>query len=230
MTLKTQYSLFKTQRVNFNFSAPFAKTFAPLREIRHAFFLTFILFPLSTFSCECEGLDPLKKESLLKYHLIFQARVDSISTSTSTSTNNKCIAWFTITELYNGDAPAQLKLLFDCKTECQMNFNVKEDWLIYANYVKYSEAEVNGCSRSRKKFNDDTDDYYVVTNGSKFFDEIKFLKDNFGIQNIQTNKQTESVIPERKNIQPDPMDKLYLIIFSLLCVGVIYFIFKRWVK
>ncbi len=189
------------------------------------FLLTLFLSPLLTFSCECPQMEDLNKEALSKYHIIFTGTIDSITKQNE----GKCAAWFSIKELYKGESSKQVKIIFDCTTECQMDFNLNSEWLIYANYIKYGEASVDVCSRSRIKIAKDVDDLYAAINGT-FSNEITFLKNNFGTQTITEQKEKTEFIPDRVNIQPEPMSKLYLVIISLVCFVLIYIIFKKWIK
>ena len=192
------------------------------------FFLTLLLSSLLTplFPCECPPLPDLDKNERKKYDLVFTGTVDSIA-----ACDGQSAVYFSIEELYVGRATTtkQIKIYFDCSTSCEMMFAKAEKWLIYAKYSKYAHPEVEFCSRSRKYFTDATKDYYIVSSKLTFEDEIEFLRKNVGVIDLQ-NENNSTVQLQRELIKPKGTAPLFLLIFSLVSIGVIYFLLKKFLK
>lgn len=190
----------------------------PLLTFLLSNFLTFLL-PSQT--CECPQLAPVTKDECNKYDVIFKGKIDSIFKCDGTST-----ALFTIEELYKGKCTEQTPVIFDCSSACQMGFIKGEGWIIYANYKKFRYAETEFCGHSRKFLKGASQDYYTVTHLMSFEEEADFLKTNFGTQPIVA-ENTEEEMLKRDLIKPKGVTPLILIGVSLVIMGLIFFLMKR---
>jgi hypothetical protein len=171
-------------------------------------------------ACRCAEHPDLTKEYCKVYDLICQAAVDSVSPCRG----GYCYVYLHIDALFKGQSSRKLELRSDCISDCQMNFSRGESWLIYAQYYKYGKAEVNFCSRSRKKISSG-DDYFEGQNRMTYVNEIRFLNDTYGIQ--KTEEKNGSTMPERILIQPTAYWKLWLLLISLVVVYVIFYLVKK---
>ena len=111
-----------------------------------------------------------------------------------------------------------------------MKMETGDEWLVYAGYASFGKLEVNVCSRSRKHIADETKDFYIVHNGLRYADELLFVKNNLGIQQLVENDPTKGIQVQRELIHPNPLQMLYWLLGSLIGFLVIYFLFKKFVK
>lgn len=182
----------------------------------------FVFISCHTFACECPALSPISKEFCNGYDVIFYGAVDSVS-----KCDNKgfSFAFFTIKELYKGNAEKKIKVKFDCSSECLMSFEKGEEWIIYSKYEKFDLLKVVICEHSRKNFSDGTQDIYLIAAHRTFEEEKIFLKTSFGLQKFilgnDLNKQQDQIGPH--NEQPSNWGKLTLLVVSLLAMGLVYY-------
>src|ERR1041385_573339 len=189
------------------------------------FLFSFFLFPFSSFSCECPPLTELNADALNKYNAVFYGKVDSVSACAATGL---ATAYFSITELYKGDLPANVKVDFDCSTECMMSFTNGEQWLVYANSQHYGSLRAEICSHSRKFFSDPQQDIYLMSTKRSFEDEKALLVKLLGIHvPASTDGKINSQELQHKNEQPDAMSKLWLLGISFLVMVIIYFVSRK---
>ena len=186
--------------------------------IRALFFLNLFFLSLRfSYACDCPPVGKISKEQFDLYEVIFEGKVDSVF---------KNCAWFDIITLNKGSSLQNVKLFFDDSTDCRMSFAKGETWIIYSNYIKFSELAVNFCSRSRKKPEDGKADLYAVSNQSTFDEELTYLKQNLGVKPVKGKKEEDN-FPERELIRPKGWTVIWLFIASLIFFIVFYFISKR---
>lgn len=189
--------------------------------------IVFLLFALQGFACECSPISPITKELATAYDVFFYGRVDSVSTCNAEK--ERAIAYFSIIELYKGTVAKQVKINFDCSSECLMSFMTDEEWLIYARYTKFDYLNISICEHSRKKFNSGEQDIYLMDLKRTFEEEIAFLKTTFGIQSfaeltVLNNSATDTA---RHNTQPSGTGKIILLLISLVVMAGIYFFTRK---
>ncbi len=177
-------------------------------------------------ACECPLIKPVSKEICKEYDVIFFGKTDSISVCTE---QGRSSAYFTITELYKGAVQQYCKVDFDCSSACMMSFSKDEEWLIYASFKRFDLLTVNLCSHCRKWFADPLQDFYQAAATRTFEKEKQFLKTELGIQSFAKNNKLNEEQADLKphNEQPSPMDKLWLLLISLLVMLVVFFITKN---
>jgi hypothetical protein len=194
--------------------------------MRGIFFLLLTFFFKTLAGCECPPVQPLTETTCKNYNVIFYGRVDSVTNSSEKEFNT---AHFTIAELYKGDVQQQVKINFDNSSSCLMSFSKNEEWLIYAVYKNFNFLTVSICGHSRKFFRDLSDDFYQLNAQRTFNEEKYFLKTTLGTLPFATvnklNEQREQFKPH--NIQPEPTNKLLLVLISLLAMVIIFFLTRK---
>ena len=179
-----------------------------------------------SFDCECSSLSPLSKELCKDYDVIFYGTVDSIG-----ACNDKwsAIAYFTISDLYKGKVHQQVEINFDCNTECMMSLAPDDEWIIYAKYLKFDFLQISICEHSRKKFNDDAQDFYLIDTKRTFTEELGFLKTNLEIQAFVQPTVVNNTVTDtsRHNTQPSSWGKVTLLLVSLLVMAIVYFVTRK---
>lgn len=192
--------------------------------MKKSLLFTFFIFSHSLFACICEPLAPLSKESFKQYDVIFYGKVDSISFSRS----KENIVHFSVIELYQGNSEEHVQLIYDGSSSCMMNFINNEEWIIYATYSNFDKLNVHLCSHSRKRFNDTSKDPYLAGAGKSFADELTLLRTELNTQQLIKRNDLIKTQSELKphNDQPSNINKVILLIVSLLVMVLVYFISK----
>ncbi|MEO6302712.1 MAG: hypothetical protein ABIP51_06035 [Bacteroidia bacterium] len=190
--------------------------------LRSVFIFLFFIKTVFTYACQCP-LTGLNVAECDKYEIIFRGKIVSV-----TPCDNKFgIATFEVEELYKGITAKQFKVLFECGVECAVGFNEGEEWVIYSKYKQVDKALMDWCSRSRKYFKNVKEDFYAVTYGNEYFDEVKFLRENLGLH--RTRKETTTVDANRNQL-PNTNQTIILGLCSIVAVLLFYWLFKKYFK
>jgi hypothetical protein len=158
-----------------------------------------------------------------KYEIIFKGKI----TSVKTCKDKPGEAVFELEELYKGNSANKFTVLYECEVPCAMNLNVGEEWIIYGNYKQIDNARLDWCSRSRKYFKNDNEDFYTVTHGNDYYDEVEFLRNNFGSHRFTQAKTSQN---QGHNQLPTTTQTIILVICSLLVIVLFYWLFGRFFK
>lgn len=184
-----------------------------------------ILFCLGLFyskACQCP-LTRLGMEEVNKYDIIFKGKIISV-----VNCDHKYgEAVFEIEELYKGNTTKTFKVLFECDVECAMAFNAGDEWIIYSKYKQIDNALMDWCSRSRKFFKNDKEDFYTINYGNDYYDEAKFLKEKLGIHRFLVDKGTAE---GNRNLAPTKNQTIIMFICSISAVLLFYWLFKKFFK
>jgi hypothetical protein len=173
-------------------------------------------------ACQCPSTSLSIVESN-KYEIIFKGKVSSVKACS----DKKGEAVFLIEELYKGNTGPQFKVLFSCKDECSRAFQKGEEWIIYARYKQMDNALMDWCSRSRKYFKIDKEDYYTAIYGNDYEDELKFLKENLGVHRLLDDNFSKA---EGRNIIPGTTQMVVILIVSLLVIILFYGLFNKYFR
>lgn len=192
------------------------------------FFLAnfFFLITFYSFGCKCESLSPITAELTKGYDVIFIGSVDSVGPCGKEGIST---AYFTILELYKGSVSQHVRVDFDCASSCLMSFEKGEQWLMYTTFQKFDMLTVTLCTHSRKFFADAMQDYYAAVAARTFEQEKQFLKTTLGIKTFAVNNQLNDQQKELKphNDQPSNINKLVLVLISILTMTVVYFFSRK---
>ncbi len=171
-------------------------------------------------------MQPISKEGCKAYNVIFYGKVDSVS---SCDTKGMSTAFFTIKELYKGSVSQNIKVNFDCSSDCLMSFEKGEEWIIYGTYQKFDLLTVKLFEHSRKHFKDEKDDFYFPDANRTFDEEKQFLKNELGIQPfiIQNDLNEQQKIFKPHNDQPSDWAKLWLLLTSLVTMAIILYFTRK---
>lgn len=196
--------------------------FLVLPSARKIFFLIFGLLFLKTQACQCP-LTQLSLDECAKYEIIFKGKIVSVLDCDLKFGE----ALFEIDELYKGNAGKQFKVLFECNVECAQKFTVGDEWIIYSRYKQIDNAKMDWCSRSRKFFKIDKEDFYTYTYGNDYYDEVKFLQDKLGVHRVLAEKKS---VGDHRNIKPNGMQMLLVLLSSLAAIILFYYLFNRFFR
>lgn len=184
--------------------------------------IVFLLLSKFSFPCQCP-LTQLGKAECGKYDIIFRGTIDSVGLCG----NVPGLVVFSIKDLYKGVATQKFKLLYECDDPCFYQFKVGEEWIIYSHYKQMDRAKMDWCSRSRRYIKSEKEDFYAATYGCSYNEEVKFLQDSLGIHRLMKQQLT----PEQlKNQLPTSNQQIVILICSLLCVILFYYLFNKFFK
>ena len=188
-------------------------------------FLLLLTFTESAFSCDCPSIPKLTSEYCKQYNLIFRGTVQKVATC-----NEINHATFLIQELYKGQSKREIELYFDCSSDCKMNFNAGETWIVYANFIQLNKPKVELCSRSRKLVDNEIK---VATNfiasDLGFNEECDWLKQNLGIKTINPDDKIKTIDTHRNQL-PEKEFSLTLILISFIFFLILILIINKKLK
>lgn len=184
--------------------------------------LFWIRVSTSAFACTCP-LSRLSIEECNKYDIIFKGKIVSVKTCDAKPGE----ATFEIQEVYKGNMEKQFMVLFNCNEECAYAFKVGEEWIIYSNYKQINNAMMDWCSRSRRYFKNDKEDFYTVTYGNDYADEEQFLREKLGLHRVLIKKESIDV---NRNQLPNTKQSIYILLASLSGILIFYVLFRKFVK
>lgn len=183
-------------------------------------FFSFFFFSLFSFrpalACDCPPLKSIDSADLSYYHLIFEGVVDSVETGT---------VHFILNDLYLGSAPRKVPVNFDDSSDCRMSFTKGETWMIYSKYERFGKPAVLFCSRSRKLFGNEKEDFYTATSGNTYLAEKEYLIKNLGRREFVDKKLRDE--PGPTNIHPTGRTSILLVVISIPVLLLFYYLFRR---
>jgi hypothetical protein len=183
-----------------------------------------VLLLLSKFALPCQcPITLLSKKECSKYDIIFRGTIDSVGMCG----NVPGIVVFTVKDLYAGIASEKFKLQYNCDNECFYQFRAGEEWIIYSNYRQVGVGMMEWCSRSRRFIKNEKEDYYSATSGNSYNDEVKFLQDSLGLHRLSKEQLTPDKL---RNQLPTVNQQIIILICSLLCVLLFYYLFNKFFK
>ena len=184
-----------------------------------------LTFTESAFSCDCPSIPKLTSEYCKQYNLIFRGSVQKVATCKEINH-----ATFLIQELYKGQSKREIELYFDCSSDCKMNFNAGETWIVYANFIQLNKPKVELCSRSRKLVDNEIK---VATNfiasDLGFNEECDWLKQNLGIKTINPDDKIKTIDTHRNQL-PEKEFSLTLILISFIFFLILILIINKKLK
>jgi hypothetical protein len=83
------------------------------------------------------------------------------------------------------------------------------------------------CSRSRKFFKNEKEDFYTVTYGNDYYDEVKFLREKLGNHRFLQGDLNRD---ENRNVIPKINQTIVLVLCSLLAIVLFYWAFNKFFK
>jgi len=184
--------------------------------------ILFLVLCLQLKPCQCPVTN-LSKAECDKYEVILRGKILEV---------NNCgdkpgEATVEVLELFKGNAYKKFKLLFRCEGDCFYQFRPGEEWIIYSRYRQVNTAMMDFCSRSRRWFRNDREDYYTATNGNDYEDELKFLRQELGLHRLLAEDHSND--PSRNKV-PNTNQTVLILLISLGVILLFYYLFSRFVK
>jgi hypothetical protein len=191
--------------------------------LNRSLYIVLIFFAcLKAIACQCPSTI-LNRQECNRYDVIFRGTVREVKPCEGKTG----AAIFSIEELYQGNTGKEFKVIFECDEPCSQNFNPGEEWIIYADYRHLNDAKLDWCSRSRKYFKIENQDFYKVIYGNDYEEELKFLRDSLGVHRLL--KDSTGSTSER-NIKPEKWQLVVLLLVSLAGMVLFYWLFRKYFK
>jgi hypothetical protein len=186
------------------------------------FFLFLFFIKNSSSACQCPTTNLSLKECD-NYEIIFKGKILSV-----VNCDHKFgEAIFKVEELYKGNATEEFKVLFECHEECAQKFTAGDEWVIYSRYKQIDNAKMDWCSRSRKFFKIESEDFYTVNYGNDYYDEVKFLQENLGIHRVMVEHKSQI---DNRNARPDTKQLIIILLTSLVVIVLFYYLFNKFFR
>ena len=194
--------------------------------MRRFFFIIISFLSAPTFACKCDQIKPISQELVANYDVVFFGKIDSVQYANQ---NGLCVAYFSINDLYKGSVLQNVKVNYDCTSECMVSFEKFDEWIVYAKFKRFDLISVSICGHSRKYFKDPSQDFYFTTSLKTFDQEKQFLKKTLQLHPFAQNNKLNQVQADLKprNEQPQGIVKLWLLFISFGVMGVVYFISRK---
>jgi hypothetical protein len=183
--------------------------------------LFFILTSNISIACQCP-LSSLNDKEINKYEIIFKGTIKSIKLNKANSE-----AIFSIKELYKGILSDDFKIIFNDEDVCKLELRVGDEWIIYSNYHQVDNAKLDFCSRSRKYIKNIKEDFFAVTTGVSYDEELRYLQTNLGLHKLLKSNPNRV---ENRNIIPTSNQLIITLLFSIIGVIGFYIIVNKLFK
>ncbi len=180
-------------------------------------FLLLLILKVSV-ACQCP-ITQLNEAETNKYDLIFKGKITQINKSNE--------AVFLVNELYKGNSFKNFIVVFDLKDECNIAMRVGDEWIIYSNYKQMDRAKLNFCSRSRKFIKNNKEDFFEVTTGISFDDELRYLQTKLGLHKLL--KQNPNKV-ENRNLMPNKTQTIVYLLISIIVLVALMLLVKKCLK
>ncbi len=185
------------------------------------YILLLVFLSYKSFACQCP-LTALNETETNKYDIVFKGKITSVKLSKERSE-----ALFTIQELYKGPVGETFTILFNDADECKLELQVGDEWIIYANFRQVNNAQLDFCSRSRKFFKNTKEDFFAVTTGISFDEEMTYLQTKLG---LHTCLKTKPNMSENRNIIPNSWQFIVFIVCSIIGLIFFYWLVNKFLK
>jgi hypothetical protein len=185
---------------------------------RLVFLLLAVANSFRALACQCPQTQLTLAETE-KYEIIFRGTVAKAKTCDEGFGE----AIFKIDELFKGAVADSFLVLFECG-ECATGFKAGEEWIIYTRFKQISNAKMDWCSRSRKFFTHDKEDFFKVNSGVDYFDELNFLRKNLGLHRVLVQKENAA---GNRNLLPQKNEFIIILLCSLAGIVLFYFLFRK---
>ena len=186
-------------------------------------FLTILIILISklSFACQCP-VTALNDAEINKYDIIFKGKISSVILKKESSE-----AIFTVDELYRGNLSQNFKVYFDDTDPCKLELRAGDEWIIYTNYKQIDNARLDFCSRSRKFIKNIKEDFFAVTTGVSYDEEMRFLQTKLGLHKLLKDNPNRV---ENRNQIPNKNQFIIILICSLLGIIAFYWLIKKLLK
>lgn len=175
-----------------------------------------LLFCLSASAYVCNEIPLLTLEACGQYDYIAFGRVIS-----EVNCEEQKVKFAPLNTFKGAQEEGEIDLFTSCKDDGVL-FSKGDLWLVYGSLNNAQEIQVHVCGHSRKQFENEVNDFYVLERGSSFKKDFAFLKKNFAEKDANRND-----LKPRKYEKVDPIMVPVLLGVGLIFMIVGIFVFKR---
>jgi hypothetical protein len=83
------------------------------------------------------------------------------------------------------------------------------------------------CSRSRKYFKNEKEDYYTVNYGNGYFEEAEFLRNTLGLHRTLSDRP---ISQQGRNLRPDKQQMIIIALSSMAAIVIFYWLFRKFFR
>lgn len=177
-------------------------------------------------ACNCLAFPNLTKQLFEKNNLrqlVFKGRVMKVGECNDLA---QCV--FEVQELFFGKTTKYINAVFECSSDCSMNFSAGEEWIVYAEYIQLEKVKISFCSRSRVINKMNSEEVDMIAYGCSTANELNFLREKIGIKPLQEENITRDLA--HSNELPSPLQKVFLLGGSIVFMVVFLLLVKRFLK
>ncbi|GAB4202915.1 MAG: hypothetical protein Fur0023_09280 [Bacteroidia bacterium] len=187
-------------------------------------FFTFVIALISQYAdaCQCPVIQ-WTKEMADKNEVIFRGVVKNVFVHQ----NDYTVAEMEVLDLFKGNPSKTYKVLFPENDECAVSVNTGEEWIIYGEQKQINSCKIEWCGLSRKKFQNDMEDFFIATHIVTYEEEHNQLLSHFPKISLSENNLSYS---SHKNIIPDKYELYLYLALSLVGFLIILQIIKKYLQ
>lgn len=185
------------------------------------FFLILIMYLQNVFACQCPVIQ-WTKEIADKNEVITRVIIKNIIPHQ----NDFTVAEAEVVNLFKGNPFTHYKILFPENDGCAVPVSVGEEWIIYGKQKQINSCEIHWCGLSRKKFQNDAEDFFIATHIITYDEELNKIKQHFPEIKIETATQPTF----HKNIIPEKYEFYLYLALSITGFLIILYIVKNYFK
>jgi len=193
-----------------------------------------VMLGLSVRACDCGGvLKDWSAEAVQNSRAVARVKVDSMERFDQTH----CWLYCSGIELFWGDLPLSMKIVYDCQSSCAMGFLPGEEWLVYLGAEADKSLGLHYCSRSRKMPRGNQMDEGIVASRIGYAEELSNIKATFPVRKFMGKEAWEKLekgevraLSERRIMPyPERGEAAMLLGVSAAVFFFIWWALKRWV-
>lgn len=190
--------------------------------MKKLFILIIVLIFQHANACQCPVIQ-WTKETADNNQVIFRGVVKNVFLHQ----NNYTVAEMEVLDLFKGHPSKTYKVLLPENDECAVSVNVGDEWIIYGEQKQINSCQIEWCGLSRKKFQNDMEDFFIATHIITYDEEFHQLLSYF--PKIPLSEKDSSYLLH-KNIIPDKYELYIYLALSLVGFLIILQIVKKYLQ
>lgn len=172
--------------------------------------------------CQCPIIE-WSKELASQNEVIFRGIIKNIFLHQ----NQYTVAELEVKNLFKGNPYPFYKVLFPENDECAVPLHIGEEWIIYGKQKQFNSCEVKWCGWSRKKFQNDNEDFFITTHIITYDEEFLLLQKSFPEIAINSTLNNYAF---HKNKLPDKLELYIYLALSFIGFLIILYLSKKYIK
>ncbi|GIV29008.1 MAG: hypothetical protein KatS3mg028_0074 [Bacteroidia bacterium] len=185
-------------------------------------FVNVLIFQYVVEACQCPVIE-WTKETADKNEVILIGVIKNVFVHQ----NDYTVAEMEVLDLFKGNPSKTYKVLFPENDECAVPVNVGEEWIIYGEQKQINSCKIEWCGLSRKKFQNDMEDFFIATHIITYDEELNKLLSVFPRIKLPEN---DLQLSSHKNIIPGKYEMYIYLLLSLIGFLIVLQFTKKYLK